>query len=87
MAVDGIICALAGVFFMIGLKDGSIGPENIGLWGLIFAVLALIVGGGSWLQSAGHHVLSLLLLMVLAVPGLLSGLFILLFALSGTQWR
>jgi len=87
LSVDALICAIAIIFFFIGLVDGSVSSFNIGIWIVIFVVLAAIVFGSLGLKKIGHLVLGTILLLVLAVPGLLSGLFLFLFVVSGSSWN
>jgi hypothetical protein len=84
--VDALICAIAVLFFLLGLANGSVSSFNIGIWIAIWAALAVILGGSLWLKTAGRPVLGTLLLLVLALPSLLYGLIILLFAVTKTKW-
>lgn len=84
---DGLIALLVLYFFIVGLVDGSVSSFNIGLWALILVALAAILGGGFFLRSAGHPVAAAVLLAVLAVPGLLAGLFFLLILLLKPRWN
>jgi len=85
--IDALICAIVFVFFLIGLVDGSVSADNMELWVGIFAALTVITGGSLWLKSAGHPVLGSVLGMVLALPGLLYGLVLLGFVVTGTKWN
>ena len=85
--IDALMGAIAFVFLFIGLADGSVNADNIGIWIGAMAAMAVIIGGGLWLKKTGHTVLGTLLLLVLAIPSFLYGLFIFLFVISDTQWR
>ncbi len=85
--IDALICAITAVFFLLGIADGSVSSFNIGLWIAIWAVLGVILGGGFGLKRLGYPVLGTLLLLVLAIPGLLSGLFLFLFVVTGSTWN
>ncbi len=85
--IDALVGAIVFVFLFIGLADGSVNADNIGIWMGMMAAIAVIIGGGLWLKKAGRMVLGTLLLLVLAVPSFLSGLFLFWFVVSGTQWR
>jgi len=87
LSIDALICAIAIIFFFIGLIDGSVSSFNIGIWIVIFVVLAAIVFGSLGLKKIGHPVLGIILLSVLAIPGLISGLFLFLFVVSGSSWN
>ena len=84
--IDALICAIALVFFLLGLTNGSVSSFNAGIWVAIWIALAVLLGGSLWLKAAGRPGLGTLLLLVLAVPALLYGFFILLFAVTKTKW-
>jgi len=86
-AIDALIVTIAVGFFLIGLGDGSVSSDNIGLWIGILAGLGAFFGGGLWLRRLGHRRLGTLLLLVLAVPGLLYGVFIVVLLVSDTPWN
>jgi len=86
LGIDALIAGITIVFFVIGLADGSVSSENIGLWAIIFAVLAAIIAGGFWLKRGGYTIFGMVVLLVLAVPGVLSGIILLWFMVSGTKF-
>jgi hypothetical protein len=49
----------------------------MGLWMLILFCLTVIVGGSIWLRSIGKNGIAIALLLLLAIPGFLSGLLML----------
>jgi hypothetical protein len=71
----------------VGLGDGTVSARNIGLWLLILAGVAAVVGGGLRLRSKGRQRLGLALLMVLAVPGFLYVLFLLVVLIGRPRWN
>jgi hypothetical protein len=77
-AVDCLVALVILYFFFIGLADGSVSSFNMGLWLLILAVLAGVLIGGFQLMKHGHLLAAKLVLCILAVPGLLYGIFVLL---------
>ena len=85
--IDTIIAVIAFYFFFVGLADGSVSSFNMGLWLLILLGLAIIVGGGLWLKSAGHPGLATVLLLILAVPGFLYGLFLVIALIAPPRWN
>ncbi|MCC6946127.1 MAG: hypothetical protein IT539_00025 [Bradyrhizobiaceae bacterium] len=85
--IDLLIAAIVLYFFLIGLADGSVSSFNMGLWAALLAALAAILGGGYALGAAGRTTLASLVLLVLAAPGALYALFILLVILSGERWN
>jgi len=84
---DALICAIVLVFFFLGTAKGWVSSFNIGIWVAILAALAVVVCGSLWLKTLGYSILGVILLLVLAVPGLLFGLFIVLFSVSNTSWN
>ena len=85
--MDALIGAIVVVFFFLGLLNGSVSSFNIGIWIVGLVVLTIIIGGGLWLKVVGYPVFAIVLLLVLAIPGLIYGLFILLVMISKTPWR
>jgi hypothetical protein len=84
---DGIITLVVLYFFMVGLSDGSVSSFNMGLWMIILLILAGIMGGSLWLKSANHMTLAKVLLLLLAIPGLLYGLFMLFMLIGKPSWN
>jgi len=85
--IDALICAIILVFFFLGMVNGSVSSFNIGIWISILAALAVILGGSLLLKIFGYPVLGKILLPVLAIPGLLYGLFIFLTIVTKTSWN
>ncbi len=85
--LDAVIGAVFVVFFFLGLVDGSVSSFNIRLWIGILATLAGLLGGSLCLDRLGHPVLGMILLLGLAIPGLLYGIFILLTIVTKTSWN
>ena len=86
-SVDAVVAAIVLAFFFAGLGDGSIDSFNIVLWLTILAILAAILGGGWLLKSNGHPLLASVILLILAIPGLLYGLFILSVIILQPRWN
>jgi len=84
--LDALVLATVLVFFVIGMADGSISSFNIVIWFFMLAVPAVILGGGLVLKKLGHPIIGIILLLLLAVPGLLAVLFQLLVLLSDGPW-
>lgn len=87
LVFDWIVCAAIAVFFLIGLGDGSVSSENAGIWAAILTGLAAVMLGGLKLNRAGRPGWATILLLVLAVPGLLCCVFLLLVLFSGSKWN
>ncbi|HLF62160.1 MAG TPA: hypothetical protein VI603_00300 [Saprospiraceae bacterium] len=84
---DAIITLVVLYFFMIGLNDGSVSSFNMGLWLVILLALAGVMGGSLWLKSANHAGLAKVLLFLLAIPGLLYALFMLIVIIGKPRWN
>jgi hypothetical protein len=77
-AIDAVIAAVALYFFFSLTAGGRVGSFNILPWLAILAALAAVVGGSVWLRSIGQQVVAIVLLLGLAIPVALLGLFFLL---------
>ena len=86
-AVDVVIAIIVLYFFLVGLADGSVSSFNIGLWLLILLGLGSILGGSLWLKTAGHPTLAMVPLLILTIPGLLYGLFLLALLIAAPRWN
>ena len=86
-AIDSIIGAIALYFFDLGLSDGSVSSFNGALWAGILGSITAILIGGPLLRSIGHKYLANTLLLVLALPGFLYGLFFLSLIILQPRWN
>jgi hypothetical protein len=86
-AIDVVIAIIVLYFFLVGLADGSVSSFNIGLWLLILLGLGSVMGGSLWLKSAGHLGFAMVLLLILAVPGVLYGLFMVVCMIAAPRWN
>jgi len=84
---DACIALVALYFFFIGLGDGSVSSFNMRLWLMLLGGLAVILMGSLWLKGLGKLLPAKMLLAILAVPGLLYLLFILLVLISKPRWN
>lgn len=75
--IDAFIALIAVYFLLIGLIDGSVSSFNAGIWTAAMAALAVILLGSLWLKSHNLLFWTKALLLVLAIPGFLYGLFVL----------
>lgn len=86
-SVAAIVTAVAVVFFLIGVGDGTVSSFNIVLWLGILGLTLGVTGGSLWLKKAGRPVLAILLTLVLAVPGLLAVLLLLALIVAHPRWN
>lgn len=87
LGFDVVIAAVIVFFFVIGLADGSVSAFNGLLWLGILVGLALVLGGAIALERLQQRALAVLLLCLLAVPGLLFGAFMLLILIMQPRWN
>ena len=86
-AIDALAAAVILYFFAVGIADGSVSSFNIGLWLGILGALAVILGGGAALNAKGRRKAATALLLVLAIPAALYGLFFLLIIVFQPRWN
>jgi len=87
LAVAGLVAAVVVYFFLVGLADGSVSSFNAGLWLGLLALVAGALLGGTLLRARGHTGAAVAVLAILAVPGLLYGLFLLLLLVTQPRWN
>jgi hypothetical protein len=85
--IDSIIALIALCFFIIGLGDGSVSSFNILLWLGLLGAISAILGGSIFLSRNGHRGRANALLLVLAFPGVASGLLLLLVLILQPRWN
>ncbi|MDX2246992.1 MAG: osmoprotectant transporter permease [Bacteroidia bacterium] len=82
-----IVAIVAVYFFIIGLLDGTVSSRNMLMWLGLLSVVMGVIFGGLWLKSSGNLVAAKILLCVLAVPGIIAGLFILIAIIGKPRWN
>lgn len=82
-----IIALVVLYFFFIGLADGSVSASNMGLWMAMLSVVAAVLLGSLWLKSQERLGLAKGVLCILAVPGFLYLLFLLLVIIGKPRWN
>lgn len=85
--IDALIALIALYFFFIGLADGSVSSFNMGIWSLLLIGLAVIIFGSLWLKSINQLGIAKGLLGILAIPGILYALFILMVIIGKPRWN
>jgi hypothetical protein len=86
----GIAAAVTGVavfYFFAGLISGSVSSFNAGLWVLILVGTLSVTGGSLVLKNIGRPGWGALLALVLALPGLVAGLMLLLLLVTQPRWN
>ena len=77
-SIDALITLVLVFFFFIGLGDGTVSSDNGILWLVLLIGLTALLLGGYWLSTHQYRLAATLLMALLAVPGILYGLFMLL---------
>jgi hypothetical protein len=85
--IDAVVAAIVLFFFFWGLADGTVSSFNAGIWTVLLAALAVVVGGSLWLKTTGRRGLGIALALMLAVPGALVGLFFLALIVAHPRWN
>jgi hypothetical protein len=86
-AINLMVALVFAIFFVIGLADGSVSSFNIVLWLGILFTLGAVLWGGRALRAAGRAAMANGLLMLLAIPGVIAGLFFLLLVVLKPNWQ
>lgn len=85
--IDALAAVVLLYFLFTGMADGSVNGDNGGTWLVLVAGMIGILGGSLWLRAHGHTGMAHVLLLVVAVPACLYGLY-LCFALIGKpRWN
>jgi hypothetical protein len=87
LGIAGAVALVVLYFFVIGLADGSVSSFNMGLWLTILGGIAAVLGGGAALNANGKRGLACAVLAILAIPGLLFGLFVLMLMVLQPRWN
>ena len=87
LGVDLLVALVVVYFFVIGLADGSVSSFNMNLWLGLLAAVAGTTGGGWLLNANGRRGAAIAVLSILAVPGVLYGLFVLLVIVAQPRWN
>jgi hypothetical protein len=75
---DALIALVFLYFFFVGIGDGSVSSFNMGMWLLILSGLIAVLIGSFLLNKYQQMIISRLLLCIVALPGFLYGLLVLL---------
>lgn len=87
LAVASVVALLIVIFFFWGLADGSVSSFNFAIWFVALVIALAVPIFGIQVARHGHHFAAIFVLGILALPGLVYGLFVLLVVGSGTSWN
>lgn len=85
--IDAVLATAVLYFFFIGLADGSVSYDNMGLWLIILMGVGTIMFGSLWLKSNQYLCIAKIVLSILALPGVLYGLFMLMIIITKPRWN
>jgi hypothetical protein len=86
-SISAVVASVVLYFFFAGIRDGSVSSFNMLLWLALVGGVVLVVGGSLVLRAAGKLMLALVLSLLLAIPGVLLGLFFLILIVSHPRWN
>ncbi len=69
-AIDAISTLVILCFLFIGLADGTVNGQNMGLWSLIVIVCAAVLGGSYWLRKHQYPGFAIVVALILVLPAL-----------------
>ena len=87
LGIDLLVALVVVYFFVAGFADGSVSSFNMSLWLGLLAAVAAAIGGGWVLKTNGQRGFAITLLSILAVPGVLYALFVLLMVIARPRWN
>jgi hypothetical protein len=84
---NALMALIPVFFFFIGLGDGSVNGENMGLWMIILTVIGLIIGGTYWLKTRNQLAAAKVILIIASIPSLIAILYAAMFMFSDVRWN
>jgi hypothetical protein len=85
--IDLLVALVAVYFFLTGLATATTMSIYLQVWLVSFAILAVVLGGGFFLQWKGLRGWAALVLFLLALPTVGFVLFFLLLFISNPRWN
>lgn len=84
---NAVMSIIPVYFFFEGLADGTVDGDNIGIWMIILAVVALLLGGTYWLKTKNQVMAAKVLLWFSTVPCLLVLLYFAMAIFGNARWN
>ena len=85
--IDALAALVVLYFFVEGLGDGTVSGRNMNMWLGIIAALSTIMLGSTWLKNHHYTGAGIVLLLILAIPVLFFGIYILIAMFSNQRWN
>jgi hypothetical protein len=74
-------------FFFVGLQDGTVNADNMGIWLLMLAVVGLVLGGTYWLKTKNQVMAAKVILILTSIPCLIFILYIVIAITGNVRWN
>lgn len=74
-------------FFFLGLSDGTVSADNMGIWMILLAVVGLILGGTYWLKTKNQVTAAKVVLVIAAIPSVLAIIFMAVAIFGDVRWN
>lgn len=87
LGIDALAAAILLLFFFWGLADGSVSAFNILLWLMLLSGTGAVIGGSLWLNARGYRRHANKLLLILAFPTVMIGVFFLALIVLQPRWN
>lgn len=84
---NALMALIPVYFFFIGLADGSVDGDNMGIWMILLSVVTLILGGTYWLKTKNQVLAAKVLLWITTVPCILVILYFAIAIFGNARWN
>ena len=85
--IDAIVALIAFYFFIDGLRTVTNSGTYFQTWFTLLLIMAVVLGGSVLLKNNNHMTLAKCLLSVVAIPGFIYGLFVLIMIIAKPKWQ
>ncbi len=85
--IDAMTMLVILYFYFEGLADGTVSAENMGIWVAMLLIPSAIFVASVLLRSRGYRRMSLTLAWLLAIPGIIAVIFVILLLTTNTHWN
>jgi hypothetical protein len=85
--IDALAAVVILWFFIVGVLDGTVTHRNIKLWLFILLLAGSILWISLLLKRQGHDKYAMLTVLIIAIPAIIYGLFVLLMAFNNGRWN